>query len=500
MTADRLKKYRQMLGLLAILLAVLVVYGRTLHVPWYLDDYVTIVNAPLIRDLRASFGALFAPRGVAIFTFALNHHFGGLAFPGYHLVNIAIHAVASCLTGLLLLRIVPGRPLLALLGALLFAVHPLQTQAVTYVTQRMTSLSALFILLAIYLYVRAREGRPAGGAGRELAHPGFYLGSLCAGALAIFTKENAVILPVLLFLFEIFFISAPAGKGWRRILPILPFLLAPVIYSCARFFIPLFTGTPLGALASYGDAAAPVSPLRYFVTELSVFWIYLRLFLLPYGQVIEYEYPVIAKWLTVQNLLAGAGLLVLVLIAWRVRRRRPLLSFGIAWFFAALAIESSFIPLDPIFEHRLYLPLFGLIVVLLGLTEFFPRPHPGVALLGVLVLLMAIIAWQRNLLWNDPVAFYATAVRAQPQNAKLLSELALARLERGETAGVEALLRRALELKPQDVISPRLVLFNLFLQQRRWDEAENLLFQTTRQGGNPRLIMEMRMRLNAARR
>ncbi|NTU60416.1 MAG: tetratricopeptide repeat protein, partial [Deltaproteobacteria bacterium] len=194
------------------LLGVLV-YAHTLHAPWYLDDHSSILANDAVRNLGEAFSvALEGDRGLTNLTFALNFALGGVRVAGYHLVNIALHLAVSCLTYLLLKRVFPGRRDLALGGSLLFVCHPVQTQAVTYVVQRMTTLSALFFFLGLYLYVRALErGLPAprGGSGAAKLR---YAGALLCGAAAVLVKQNTAVLPVALLLFESYFVPAAAGR------------------------------------------------------------------------------------------------------------------------------------------------------------------------------------------------------------------------------------------------------------------------------------------------
>jgi protein O-mannosyl-transferase len=399
--------------LLLLVLAAVLPYLNTFSVPWYFDDVNNIVDNPLIRDLPRAARGLFMSRGVALFTFALNHRFGGLAPAGYHFVNLAIHAGCVVAVWLLLRRLLASSVAWPLFGALLFALHPVQTQAVTYIVQRMTSMSALFFLLAVYGYLRSLDdsGRRRGW---------LYAWSLGCGALAVLTKENAAVLPLLLLLVERYF---RPGRPWRQqLLSLLPFCLAPAWKAAEMLLLPLWRGD-VAASIHYADqlqSLQNVTPLRYLVTEFSVIWYYFKLLLFPLGQTFDYGWPVVEELLTVQSLAALAGILGLWAFAWFLRRRWPLTSFGIAWFFITLSVESSLIPLDPLFEHRLYLPFFGFVLVAIDLLRRLPWPRWRVPLCVAILLPLAVLTWQRNALWGDQVAFFEENLRHSPENVRVM--------------------------------------------------------------------------------
>lgn len=439
---------------IVVTLAIVALYAHTLHVPWYLDNISAIVKNPLIRDLENSFLRIFSYRGVAIFSFAVNFHTGGLSLPGYHAVNIAIHLLASWLVLLLLKRAVPGRLHLALLGSLIFAVHPLQTQAVTYIVQRMASLSALFFLLSLYLFVRARESLAVGlkfGAPQHLA---FYLGSLAVGVLAVFTKENTAILPVALLLFARFFFSG--NERWR---PLLKYV-APHLLACSLALAWLFSIKLLPSLVAGESLTGSVgtqllvsskhnSPLYYFVTEFSVLWVYIRMLFLPFGQALDHNYPIVTTLVSLKSAVAFAGLAGLGCLAFFLRKRRPLLSFGIAWFFLTLAIESSFLPLDPLFEHRLYLPMFGFVLVLVDISFLLPKSKTKTFGLFIAVAVLATLTWQRNNLWNEQIAFYEDNLKKAPSSERVMNNLGECYIQKGLFQEAEIVLSKALLINPE---------------------------------------------------
>lgn len=460
------------LAVIAALTAVAtLLYFPSLHAPWYLDDYSAILENPPIRDLVGSLRGIFLQRGLALFTFALNYRFGGVEPFGYHLVNLGLHISCGLLVYLLLQKALRDSMLLPALGALLFVAHPLQTQAVTYVVQRMAVLATLLFLLAIWLFVLARERLAAGRPFAAAGHLGYYLGALLAGLFAVFTKENTAVLPVALYLYARFFLP-PAHDRRRLLLSLLPFAVAPLWVAAMRLAVPLAGGLTLVQITRTTDLERfqQLSPLRYLVTEFSVLWVYLRLLFLPYGQALDHNYPVARSLLELRHLIAGGGLVLLGVAAMQLRHRQPLIAAGLAWFFLTLAVESSFIPLDPLFEHRLYLPMFGFVLVLLGLLRLLPGKRTAALLLAATVLVCLPLSWQRNRLWADPVAFYTDNLTIAPGSERVLVDLAFRYFQDGRTTEAEQLLLRALSYNP-DSLAAHITLVAVYNEQRRLPEA-----------------------------
>jgi protein O-mannosyl-transferase len=468
---------RQFLLVLLLLSAsTLLLYWPALHAPWYLDDMASIVYNPQLHDLSTNLRGVFGRRGLAMLSFAINYRLGGLETFGYHLVSLALHLVCALLVFLLLRRVWRDGIELPVLGALLFLIHPLQTQTVNYLVQRMTLLSAAFFLLALYLFVRSRERLASGSPWLTPKVAGCYVGALAAGALALLSKEIAAVLPLALLLFSRYFL--PEERRWRPLLrAVAPFCLAPLLVAALFLLLPLLGGQSLVELTSVDHitSQSQITPLTYLVTEFSVLWIYLKLMFFPYGQALDHSYPLVTQLLTLRNTAAFAGLLGLGWLAWQLRRRLPLLSFGIAWFFLTLAVESTILPLDPLFEHRLYLPLFGIIVASLGLLQRLP-PRLTVTIGGVILFLLALLSWQRNHLWADAEALHRDNLRLVPHSERVLVNLALQLMLKGQTIEAEDLLRQATRINPRHEVS-FINLSKLLAEQQRYDETMVILQQ-----------------------
>lgn len=479
--------YSPLVVFLCITMLGAVIYGNTLQVPWYFDDTVNIVRNPAIRDLGGAWRGILSPRGLAIFSFALNYHFHGLELPGYHVVNILIHLLTTFFVYLNLTRVFRCQPMVSLLATLVFLAHPLQTQSVTYLVQRMTSMSGLFFFMSLYFYVRARESLIDGHRIVSSRHLLFYLASIGSGAIAVYTKQNAAILPLCIFLFDRFFLTKQKqGYLWQA-LYLLPYFAAPVWMSLTQFIFPIVEGKSLRVVTATNDPAKGLvnavvkssdhsNAITYLVTEFSVLWIYIRLLFLPYGQVLDYQYPLTTILLTFKNILAFFSLVGLLTFATLIRKRLPLVSFAVFWFFIALSVESTIIPLDLVFEHRLYVPMFGFVVLVPQFLDCFCRYKVKVTILLLSVLMYSALSYVRNDLWSREDAFYSDQLSKVPNSTRAMVCLSKNYIDAGRSHDAEVLLRKVIQLDPSIEIA-YVNLSTIMVRERRMDEALQVLQQ-----------------------
>ena len=470
-----------------------ILYSRTLHIPWVFDDINNIVENPLIQDLRLAFERVGNPRGIAYLSFALNYRFGEYGLPGFHLVNIAIHIVTSFTVFLIARRIFRESLWLPLAAGLIFLAHPIQTQAVNYIVQRMASMCGLFFFLSLYFYIRAREALAEGKNHGSAGHVAFYLLALACCALGLWTKQNAVVLPLALLMMDRYFLDGGRGGWRRRLIYLLPFLFITLANTYqqvggnkvllkeagrAEYWAKANeTSANLKAAAavpSQVKLAKPPENLQslYLATEFSVLWLYLRLLFLPYGQVFDYGYPLVDAVFTAQNMIALSGHLLLVGLAVWLRNRRPLISFGILWFYLSLGVESSIIPLDAAVEHRLYMTMFGFSLVLLDMLRMIPVKKAAYSLPALAIIVLMALTWQRNSLWADPIAFARDSVSRAPFNQRNYLTLATAYADKGRWSEAEKTLRAAINLRP-DYPVPYENLGSALARQGRFLEALN---------------------------
>ncbi len=480
----------------ALVLAAAAVYAVTLDGPFIFDDYLNIVDNPAIKDLSQ----LWPPSSARWFgqlTFGLNYALGGLDPRGFRIVNLCVHLastlivygfVITTLQSPFLSRRTPEAPsqrsrIIAFLAALIFAIHPLQTQAVAYIVQRFTSLAAMLYLLSVTLYgfFRNRAGGTMSSRRKAFSWAA-YGASLLSALLAMKTKEIAFTLPVTLVLYEAAFFGRDGLSGRRRFVPLIPFLLLlPVIPL--QYLGSTTLSTALSDISEKAVATTEVSRSAYLFTQIRVLPLYLRLLMLPVNQSFDYHVA-LSRSMTEPRVIVSLILLVALagLGAWlfhRSRRGDPLLrlaSFGIAWFFLTISVESSFIPLpDLVFEHRMYLPSMALIPGIVaaafaasagwrGSQRFL---IPGLFLLS---LAFGIAASSRNLLWADELRLWQDVAEKNPFHARARNMIGIIANRRGNKAEALASYRRAVEIDPR-YAEARVNLGSIYLDQGMPDAA-----------------------------
>ncbi len=452
------------------LVAAWVAYRPALEGGFYFDDLPGIVEAPARHWRELSWAHVVdsmrsgpsKARPVANASFGLDHLAGGLEPRGYHLTNLLIHllaglglAWAAALYGTE--GVAKGRgertaPVAAALAAAVFLAHPLNTQAVSYVVQRMSSLAALFAALAFATYLLGRRAGPGWRRGGLLGLAGLLW------LLAVGSKENALVLPLVLATWEACF----HGGTWRRRLVswwadrrARAWLLLGVAGACVGIWW-LVGIYPIWAEISLADRLerCECTGLERMLTQSRVHLLYLSLLAWPAPSRLNLDHDFTASRslleppATLAAVAVWAGVLCLALF-WA--RERPRWGFPVLAYFELHAMESGPIDLDLVFEHRMYLPTMALALLATAVAVDLGTIGRRLLLggLAAAVVPLALATHQRNLVWADPIALHRDVAAKSPDEVRPQYNLGTVLGQAGRFAEAEAALRRAIELDPE---------------------------------------------------
>lgn len=439
--------------ILLIILISVAIYSNTTDVPFVFDDEEFIEYNPAVKDsvylylpytLKSSLPSALVKntivtRYIGYWSFYLNNLISGDYVLGLHVFNIAVHVACSLAVYLLVLWLAtaagikngPARNSLAFWVALLFAVHPVQTQAVTYLSQRFASMVALFYVMAVAFYVRHRvSGKLA-----------WLVASILATLAAMHTKENAFTIPFVVGAVELLFFTDGTRSRALRLLPfVLLLMVIPAHVMCAE------TWLDKEAINSMVTVSVKLSRSEYLITSIRIMATYLRLLLLPVNQSLDYAYPTYGSLMNPEVL--ASATLILAMLAWALvqfRRDRArsgyklLAGFGILWFFVTISVENSAIVLvNVMFEHRLYLPSVGLLLSATCLTYEYAEKFDlkkVAAVIGLCVVLaFSWATYARNEYWRDPARLWADSAAKHPHNARAYGNIAAVLERAGDIA------------------------------------------------------------------
>jgi len=462
-----------------ILLTGLAAYVNSLYGPFHFDD-LGISDKSYLWPRAFTSG----PRQFVDLTFVINHLLHGDQVFGYHLVNVAVHLAAavalyglvnSALSALAVSFPSPAgapsagahfiRRFIPCATALIFVSHPIQTQAVSYIVQRYASMATLFYLCCVLAFVQARTAAMQGRTRRIWVLSAL---SLAAGIIALRCKEIAYTLPVMLIVAEAFLFRGRLLRNKGFIGSMAALLLIIPALRIAQHGLGGMEGL-LYSIEHSTREELTYSRVDYLLTQFRVVVSYLRLLVLPIGLNLDYDVPLQRQFFTLPvlsslllHLTLLASSVVLFIRSGRLLAERPgppgiclrLISFGIVWFYLALSVESSFIPiLDVMFEHRLYLPSAGAFLVLTaaGACVVAGRRSLHTAAWVVLAIVCCVLTFatiQRNRIWNDDLLLWEDTARKSPNKARVLSNLGVAYLRFNQPEKALPLLLRTIELSP----------------------------------------------------
>ena len=446
---------RRLTLLTAALLAIGIgaAYSNSLSVGFEFDDVYLLTNNPSIRSLRNIPRFFYDPftlttvrenadlRPVLQITYALNHAISGLRPWSYHAVNMVLHLVAA----LLVFRIVrdhlwPGPAVVPAAAALFFALAPLNSQTLDYMSARSALLCTTLYLAAFWCVLRRRQWPAA------LLH-----------ALALLTKAIAVTLPAVIVAYDFLYrdrARCPTVLGyvrdWRRVVRL---VLAPVVLDLAYL---LYRRLLLPPWVSETFHQSFTTPWLWFMSEWSAQLYYVRLFLWPDALSIDHDFPYAFSFFQARAWLALCVIVAWIAVALRSAARRPLVAFATVWFFITLAPESSFAPLaEVVNDHRPYIASsLGLSVLLAWLiheasSRLRERQQPAFVLACLVLCAVTIpITRHRNWQWQDSVRLWTDAAEKGPGNGRAWMNAGLALMDRGQLAEARRHFERARASNP----------------------------------------------------
>lgn len=464
--------------LVLLVLSIATVYGNTLDGPFLFDDIPNIVQNGFLKIDSLNWDTLkwvwegkhpSRLRKIPNLTFALNYLSCGFSPYCYHLTNIAIHCISTLLAwwfffqllgvGWLKEKFGQNRLWISWFGAMIWGLHPLQINAVTYIVQRMTSMAGLFGLFSLNCMLRARRHFLEAPSNKVkfilwliLSALGWFLGLLC--------KENLLILPFLALGTEAFLFRRGEFRLPARAIGVagLGILLVMI------FYMPM---ERIGVVFS-GYERRDFNALERLLTQSRVLWHYLSLFVFPASErfALLYEYPISRGLISPATTLPSViSWIFLSIVLWRKRASHPILCWVFFWYLAAHSMESSIIPLELIFEHRNYLPslslAFGTILSIILFFQYFSKkfsasillndPRTQVLLGLGLLFILGTGTYVRNMDYADSITFYRAELEKFPKSKRLRLNLALELNKQGKFGEGGARLKKLVEEYPDDI-------------------------------------------------
>lgn len=477
-----------LLFLTLLVVAIFLVYYPSLFVPFYLDDRESILTNVSVHSptLDLLVNGQDRMRIIGYFTLWLNYQMGGVEPFGYHLVNIALHTLNSLLVyvlaSLLIRHFSPKansaveqreqntrNGLWALAIAAIWALHPLNSQAVTYVVQRLASIVTIFYLLTIIFYIQARKQT-------KPVKIGIYalltIGCIVAGLHA---KQNIV--GVILFLMAWELLTAPL-----KVKNILLWIIAggTLAVLVVAPFIPWFWQ----ALDTFTRDFNADSRPEYFYSQMVIIWDYALRFIYPFSLQLNIDADLKKTMDPIVGLALFAHVIVLA-IGYKYRKTLPLLFVGILLFYTGHAVESFIIPIkDLAFEHRTYISNIGLMIALVALVRYWFDKTPTrsgqwlVAGFSVVLLIACITTAKRNILWQDPLAFYANEVKLSPEHPRANASYGNELMKLQRFAEAEVYIKKGVDLHIANgkITASSLIAFMTVLyEQEKYQQASHIV-------------------------
>jgi tetratricopeptide (TPR) repeat protein len=417
---------------IALFVFLIIIYSNSFQGQWIFDDKHNIVENRNIflknfdwPDVKKTFHDPYnnISRPLAYFSFALNYYFDGLNVFGYHIINLIIHYLSSVFVFLFIFNTLKLQMLrnqyrhvsysIALLAVVFWATSPVQVTAVTYIVQRMASMAGLFYIMAMYFYLKGRTSI------NQKSKIRFFTVALLCALFSFATKENAVLLPISIWFYDLLLIQGATReniiKNLKLIIPVIVVVLAVSLWY-------------VNILSFFSGEAYKIRPFTLgerLLTEPRVMIFYISLLLYPDNSRLMLLHDIrtstslLNPWTTMPAIALIAGFVVLAVY---ISRKKPLITFCILFFFINHFIEGSFIPLELIYEHRNYIPsmLFfvPIAILVLHVIDFFSDKKTiqimMIVLFTFLLFAQGHTVFARNALFSNPLLLWSDNVVKTP--------------------------------------------------------------------------------------
>jgi len=445
---------------LAVTVLIVIIYGPSLHYPFFFDDFNSLMNNQGIVSLKLTNPAqlldslstqpLRPNRDLTWLTFALNYKLANMNPAGFRIVNLILHGLCTILVYLMLVQlgqrknqqnITTGNAFCwpALIGALFFLCHPLALNTVIYVSQRFGGLASFFYLTGFYAWLKGHP-EPKIPAGKNW-HWGWLFVTGASFWAALHSKEMAITLPATILFYELYSKETNPGSKRKWLIPTLLLTGIAALFLIFAWQIGLFNQTWI----NIGFCSKRLwSPGIHFLSEAKVFFLYWKLLLIPLpGSLsLHHEFQPCAGHFDPAAYVAVAGHLIILLLALKLRRKAPLIGFGIAWFYLVLAPPYLFLPQRELFvEYKTYLATPGAALIIMGLFSVikeFTQPQNryrfrnyAYAITGCWLIFLSLVTCHRRITFQNPITIWSDVLVKYPESRRALNNQAVAWLKKG---------------------------------------------------------------------
>jgi len=491
---------KNVFALIVLSIIILAIYSNTFHDSWHFDDEPNILKNPPLHltsftwdEIKKTFFALpkhpgMLYRPISCLSLALNYYFSKEKVFSYHLVNLIIHYITAVFLFLFIQNSL-NLPLikakyrnhsysLALLASLFWASNPIQTQAITYIVQRMASMAGMFYIASMYFYLK----------GKIVEKPQlkilFFSFCAIAGLMAIGSKENAFMLPISIYLFDLFLIQGISKETLKKNFKIILIIILSTIFIGLLYYF--ISQKSLSFLHRYETRAFTLEERLLSQPWIIVFYLSLIFYSVPMRLSVEHDISISKTLLepptTLLSILLIIGILILAL---SLSRRRPFIAFGVIFFFLNHLIEASFLPLELIFEHRNYIPSMLIFVPVAILLVNAIDYYSSKKLLQIIIIIfiVSVIVGQghstfiRNFLWKTEESLWMDATEKAPDLWRPWHNLG--KFYADYNMRKEALTNYRIALSKRCNINPKdkhLTFYNMGLEYHKMGEKDKALF------------------------